>query len=87
MANHRKHRVYLRANVADAVAPGWSNDALAAKISESYGFSKERAMVDCAHGNQPREQCRRAVRIQGERESWAAREWLTAEDDKVSPDG
>lgn len=78
-------RGYLRAAVREAIAEGWSNDTLAAKIAQSYGFSKERAMVIS------RTETIRASNA-GSLESYKvsglvkAKEWLTAEDDKVTPD-
>jgi len=78
-------RAYLRADVREAIAEGWSNDTLAAKIAQSYGFSRERAMVIS------RTETIRASNA-GSLESYKASgvvgavEWLTAEDDKVTPD-
>lgn len=78
-------RSYLRADIREAIEQGWSNDTLAAKIAESYGFSKERATVIS------RTETIRASNA-GSLESYKASgvvgavEWLTAEDDKVTPD-
>lgn len=78
-------REFLRADIGQAIAEGWSNDTLANKIAESYAFSKERAMVIA------RTETNRASNA-GALESYKAsgvvggKEWLTAEDDKVSPE-
>ncbi len=78
-------RNYLRADIREAIAEGWSNDTLAKKIAESYGFSRERAKVIS------RTETIRASNA-GSLESYKASgvvgavEWLTAEDDKVTPD-
>lgn len=78
-------RAYLRADVREAIAEGWSNDTLAAKTAQSYGFSRERAMVIS------RTETIRASNA-GSLESYKvsglvkSKEWLTAEDDKVTPD-
>lgn len=38
-------RDFLRDAVSDAITGGWSNQQLASAIGESYGFSKDRAMM------------------------------------------
>jgi SPP1 gp7 family putative phage head morphogenesis protein len=78
-------REYLRADVAKAIAEGWSNDRLAAALADAYAFSKERATVIA------RTETNRAANM-GALEGYkvsnvvGSKEWLTAEDDKVTPD-
>ena len=76
-------RDYIRASVREAIAEGWSNDRLAAALSEAYGFSSTRAMVIA------RTETNRAASIgalMGYKASGVvdAKKWLTAEDDLVS---
>lgn len=78
-------REYLRATVREAIAEGWSNDTIAAKLRTSYGFSKSRAMLIA------RTETNMASNA-GALASYKAsgvvggKQWLTAEDDKVTPD-
>ena len=78
-------REYLRAAIRDAIDEGLSNQDLAARLAESYGFSKRRAMVIA------RTETNRASN-EGSLASYkasglvTAKEWLTAEDDLVSPE-
>ncbi len=78
-------RDFLRVDVTAAIAEGWGNDTLSAKIAQSYGFSKERATVIA------RTETNRASN-QGALAGYKAsgvvggKQWLTAEDDKVSPE-
>lgn len=78
-------REHLRADVRAAIEQGLSNDALSAKIAESYGFSKARATVIA------RTETIRASNegaLAGYKASGVVdgKEWLTAEDDKVTPE-
>lgn len=76
-------REMLRADVADAIDQGWSNDTLADNLAESYAFSDERAMTiartETAFAD-----------VAGNVEAYQAsgivsgKEWITADDDKVS---
>jgi SPP1 gp7 family putative phage head morphogenesis protein len=77
-------RDFIRTQVRDAMEGGWSNDVLATKLSDSYAFSAERAMVIA------RTETIRASN-QGSLASYTAagvteKEWTTAEDDRVSED-
>lgn len=78
-------RDYLRAAIRSAIDEGLSNQDLAKQLAESYGFSKRRAMVIA------RTETNRASN-QGSLASYkasglvTAKEWLTAEDDLVSPE-
>lgn len=78
-------REYLRAAIRDAIDNGTSNQDLAAFLADSYGFSKRRAMVIA------RTETNRASN-QGSLASYkasgvvTAKEWLTADDDLVSPE-
>ncbi len=76
-------RVFLRADVTQAVTEGWSNDRLSAQIAQSYGFSKERATVIARTETN---MAANAGALQGYKTSGVVggKEWLTAEDDKVS---
>lgn len=78
-------REYLRAAIRDAIDEGLSNQDLAARLADSYGFSKRRAMVIA------RTETNRASNegaLAGYKASGlvTAKEWLTAEDDLVSPE-
>jgi len=75
-------RIFLRATVREAIEEGLSNDSIAARLRESYAFSKERAVLIA------RTETNMASNA-GALESYKAsgvvnaKEWLTAEDDKV----
>lgn len=78
-------REYIRATVREAIEEGLSNDSIAARLRESYGFSTARATLIA------RTETLRASNegaLQGYKASGVvnAKEWLTAEDDKVTPD-
>lgn len=77
-------RDMLRVDVTQALTEGWSNDILAAKLAQNYGFSDARAMVIA------RTETIRASNA-GALASYQAagteeKQWTTAEDDKVSED-
>lgn len=76
-------RELLRADVTEALAEGWTNDQLAAKLAESYAFSDERAMVIARTETQLAQQ---AGAVNSYRASGVVdgKQWLTAEDDRVS---
>lgn len=76
-------RDFLRADVTAAVAEGWSNDTLAAKIADSYGFGEERAAtIARTETNLASNQgALIGYKISG---VVAGKQWLTAEDDRVS---
>lgn len=78
-------RDYLRANVREAIAEGLSVDDLAGKLRDAYGFSRERAEViarteTIAASNAGALESYRASGVVG------GKQWLTAEDDRVSED-
>jgi SPP1 gp7 family putative phage head morphogenesis protein len=78
-------RDMLRTDIADSIAEGWTNAELASKLSDSYAFSADRAMVIA------RTETIRASN-QGTLAGFKAsgvvlkKEWTTAEDDRVSED-
>lgn len=78
-------RDYLRGTVREAIVEGLSNDDIASRMRQSYGFSKARATVIA------RTETLMASNA-GALESYKAsgvvggKRWLTAEDDKVTPD-
>lgn len=76
-------RELLRGDVRQALEEGWSNDKLAAQLAENYAFSAERAMVIARTETQMASQ---AGALNGYRASGVVdgKQWLTAEDDKVS---
>lgn len=76
-------REFLRADVSQAIAEGWSNDRLSTEIAESYGFSKERATV-IARTETIRASNEGALAGYKASGVVSGKEWLTAEDDRVS---
>lgn len=78
-------RDFLRSSVADAIEGGWSNDKLAAAISDSYGFSDERAMTIARTETQ---MAANAGALNGYKASGVVerKQWVTAEDDLVEED-
>jgi SPP1 gp7 family putative phage head morphogenesis protein len=75
-------RDFLRAAVSDAITGGWSNDQLAAAIGQSYGFSKDRAMM-IARTETSMASNKGAVIGYKASGLVALKQWLTAEDDDV----
>lgn len=76
-------RDFIRADVTQAIAEGWSNDRLSTALAEAYGFSGSRATTIA------RTETNRAASIGaliGYKASGVveAKQWLTAEDDLVS---
>jgi SPP1 gp7 family putative phage head morphogenesis protein len=73
----------IRADVRDAIAEGWTNKELADKLVDSYAFSAERAMVIARTETN---RASNAGALNGYRESGVVgqKQWLTAEDDRVS---
>ena len=78
-------REYLRADVTQALEQGWSNDKLASQLQEAYGFSDTRAMVIARTETQ---RAGNAGALAGYKASGVVdgTQWLTAEDDKVTPE-
>jgi SPP1 gp7 family putative phage head morphogenesis protein len=76
-------RDFLRADVAQALADGSSNDELATRIADSYAFSEERAMTIARTETQF---AANTGAVNGYRASGVVdgKQWLTAEDDLVS---
>lgn len=81
-------RTMLRVQVTNAIEEGWSNDQLANAIEESHAFSQDRAaliartetqMADIAGNVAAYEEANDAGV-----EVW--KKWITANDDRVSPD-
>jgi SPP1 gp7 family putative phage head morphogenesis protein len=78
-------REFLKGDIRQALEEGWSNDVLASKLANNYAFSDSRAMTIA------RTETIRASN-QGALASYAAsgvveaKEWTTAEDDRVSED-
>lgn len=77
-------RDMMRADITQSLNEGWSNDVLASKLAENYGFSDKRAMVIA------RTETIRASNA-GALASYNAagvteKEWTTADDDRVSED-
>jgi SPP1 gp7 family putative phage head morphogenesis protein len=75
-------RDYLRGSVGDAISEGWSNDKLASVISDSYGFSKDRAMM-IARTETSKASNKGAVIGYAASGLVSLKQWLTAEDDLV----
>jgi SPP1 gp7 family putative phage head morphogenesis protein len=81
-------RKMLRADIKTAMAEGWSNDELARAIEDNYAFSQTRAemiartetaMADVA-GNMAAYEEAEEMGVE------VLKKWITANDDKVSPD-
>lgn len=75
-------RESLRGTVSEAMAEGWSNDKIAEAITESYGFSEERAMMIARTETQ---MAANAGAVAGYRASGVVerKQWVTAGDDRV----
>lgn len=78
-------RVYLRASVEGALDEGWSNQKLADHISESYGFSDERAIM-IARTETNMASNAGAYTTYKESGVVEGKQWVTSNDDKVSED-
>jgi SPP1 gp7 family putative phage head morphogenesis protein len=78
-------RDFLRSSVGEAIAGGWSNDKLAGAISDSYGFSDDRAMTIARTETQ---MAANAGALNGYKASGVVerKQWVTAEDDLVEED-
>jgi len=78
-------REFLRADVGQALADGWSNDKLASTIADSYAFSDDRAMTIARTETQ---MAANTGAVNGYKASGVVdgKQWLTAEDDLVSED-
>ena len=78
-------RDYMRSDVTEALQKGWSNDQLAAKFADAYGFSADRAMLIARTETQ---MAGNAAQLAGYKASGVVdgKQWLTAEDDKVEED-
>lgn len=78
-------RDFLRTSVRAAIDEGLSNDDVSAKIVESYAFSNARATVIARTETN---RASNAGALQAYRASGvvSGKQWLTAEDDKVTPD-
>jgi hypothetical protein len=78
-------RIHLRAAVRKAIEEGLSNDSLSAEIAQSYGFSNARATVIARTETN---RASNAGALEGYKVSGVVgtKTWLTAEDDKVTPD-
>src|SRR6185312_12134499 len=76
-------REFLRDDVGQALADGWSNDELAKKLADSYAFSDDRAMTIARTETQ---MAANAGALNGYKASGVVdgKIWLTAEDDLVS---
>lgn len=76
-------REFLRADIAQALADGDSNDELAQRIVDSYAFSDDRAMTIARTETQL---AANAGAVNGYKASGVVdgKQWLTAEDDLVS---
>ena len=78
-------REFLRADIADAMANGESNDDLAQRIVDNYAFSEDRAMTIARTETQ---MAANSGSINGYKASGVVdqKQWLTADDDLVSED-
>lgn len=73
----------VRAEVMQALEEGWSNDKLADALADSYAFSDDRAMVIARTETQMAQQ---SAALDSYKASGVVdgKQWLTAEDDRVS---
>lgn len=78
-------REMLRANVADAIDQGLSNDALAENIIDAFAFSDDRAMMIARTETAIADIQGNVVAYQ-ESGIVSGKEWITADDDQVSED-
>jgi len=76
-------RDLLRGDITTAIAEGWSNERLASALAESYAFSNERATVIARTETNI---ASNAGALSGYKASGVVdgKQWLTAEDDRVS---